>query len=171
MNTRRPPTAPSRYRERGSLFLVALLVLSLVTIIGLSMVTITETEMLLGTSEWVIAETHFATESGMSTQFAQLLVTNDTSPVDIVLPSYFGELDTTNQIGFDIKGSGLFPISMDELPYSKANVGSADVLLSAYFYTHIRGRRLAWDQNEPPAKSTSSTASTTARWSRSKPTR
>lgn len=148
MRTKHQPALTARRRERGSLFLVVLIVLFLVTAIGLSMVAVSETELLLASSEWVISETHFAAESGMATQIAQLLVTNDSSPVDVVLPSYFGQLDNNSQFGFDLKSSGLFPLSYDEMPYTKANMGSQGQLFSAYLYTHVRARRVAWPEGQ-----------------------
>ena len=70
-------TTTQRRDERGSMFLVALAALAILTIIGLSLAMVTETEMLLGANEWVITETHFAAEAGVTTQISKLLVSHD----------------------------------------------------------------------------------------------
>lgn len=135
--------------ERGSAFMIALAALTILTIVGLSLAMVTETEMLLGANEWVITETHFAAEAGINTQISKLLVSNDTSKTEIVIPSYFGQADTSNQIGFDIRSTGMLAVTIEELPYSKANAGAADRFFSGYFYTLVRAQRTSWLSTAP----------------------
>ena len=155
-------TTTQRRDERGSMFLVALAALAILTIIGLSLAMVTETEMLLGANEWVITETHFAAEAGVTTQISKLLVSHDLKPVDIVTQSFFSASDdpayTTGtdsdglstdksffRIGFDIKSSGLQPVSLGVMPYSKANEGAADTFYAGYFSALVRAQRTAWN--------------------------
>ncbi|MEM1180453.1 MAG: hypothetical protein AAGM22_19065 [Acidobacteriota bacterium] len=151
-----------RRHERGSMFLVALAALAILTVIGLSLAMVTETEMLLGANEWVITETHFAAEAGVTTQISKLLVSHDLKPVDIVTQSFFSASDDPAyaqssadgglsidqeffRIGFDIKSTGLQPIALDVMPYSKANEGSPDQFYGGYFNTIVRAQRTAWN--------------------------
>ncbi len=137
-----------RLKERGSMFLVALIALSVLTLIGLSLAMVTETEMIMGANEWVVTETHFAAEAGINVAMAQLLVSADPSPVDFVVPSYFGRLDGRNQIGFEIKSSGSLDVDRGDLPYSKANLNAGDNPQFAYSYTTVRSQRTAWSQGK-----------------------
>ncbi len=142
-------TPTQHKKERGSAFMVALAALTILTIIGLSLAMVSETEMLLGANEWVITETHFAAEAGINTQVSKLLVSNDTSQTELVVPSYFGEQDVANQIGFDIRSTGMLAVTIEELPYSKANAGAADRFFSGYFYTLVRAQRTSWLSTAP----------------------
>lgn len=154
----------TRRHERGSMFLVALAALAILTVIGLSLAMVTETEMLLGANEWVITETHFAAEAGVTTQISKLLVSHDLKPVDVVTQSFFSASDDPAytsgtddggltidkdffRIGFDIKSSGLQPVSLGVMPYSKANEGAADQFYGGYFGALIRAQRTAWNGN------------------------
>lgn len=134
-------------RERGSAFFVALTVLGILTMIGLSLAVVTETEMLLGSNERVIGESFFAAEAGVTTTVAKLLVTNSLEGVDMVVPSSFGG-QTNYQIGYGIQSTGLTPVERGELPYSKANAGSAAAFHSFYYYGLIRAQRTSWRRNQ-----------------------
>ncbi len=66
-------------REQGSVFIVSLMVLVMLTVIGLSLALVTETEMLIGGNEQVIHETFYAAETGMAVAVSQLMVSNSLS--------------------------------------------------------------------------------------------
>ena len=138
----------SRLAEQGSMFLVALIALSVLTLIGLSLAMVAETEMIMGANEWVVTETHFAAEAGINVAMAQLLVTADPSPVDFVVPSYFGLKDERNQIGFEIKSSGSIDVDRGPLPYSTANMTAGNQPQYVYSYTTVRSQRTAWSQGK-----------------------
>ena len=53
-----------RLRQRASAFLMAMIVLAVLTVIGLSLSMVTETEMRLGETEKVINEQFYANEAG-----------------------------------------------------------------------------------------------------------
>lgn len=129
------------------MFLIALIALSVLTLVGLSLAMVTETEMILGSNEWVVTETHFAAEAGINLTMAQMLVSSDPSPVDFVLPSYFGRLDGRNQIGFTVKSAGFRAIEKGALPYSTANFGENSPQYN-YGYTTVRSQRTAWSQGK-----------------------
>ena len=130
--------------EEGSIFVITMMVLGILTIVGLSLAVVTETEMMLGANEWVVAETHFAAEAGLSAQISSLLVSQDTFMVDFVTRSHFGWRSNPNFLGFDVKSSCLMPILVEPLAYSKANAGAVDRYYSGYYYTKVRAERVSW---------------------------
>ena len=144
-----------RRSEQGSVFVLTMLVLGVLTIVGLSLAVVTETEMLLGANDWVISETQFAAESALSTQIGMLLVANDTLMIDVVTPSYFSEnhharagFAGTRRLGFELESSCLLPVSIHEMAYTKLNEGSTDSLSAGWFYTHARAQRLSWERTQ-----------------------
>lgn len=72
-------TAPAlrrRRRERGSAYIVALLVLVLLTIFGMSLALVTQTESQIGAAEKVATRTLFAADSGFGLAVARKQVTS-----------------------------------------------------------------------------------------------
>jgi Tfp pilus assembly protein PilX len=72
----RPAPLPPRRRERGSAYIVALLVLVLLTIFGMSLALITQTESQIGAAEKVATRTLFAADSGFGVAVARKQVTS-----------------------------------------------------------------------------------------------
>lgn len=70
-------TSSAHRHERGSAFILALIVIMLLTILGLSLAVVTETEMQLGGTEKTIDRQHFAAESGLWAKVAGLILTNE----------------------------------------------------------------------------------------------
>ncbi|MEL7059938.1 MAG: pilus assembly PilX N-terminal domain-containing protein [Acidobacteriota bacterium] len=141
----------SRRDERGSAFLVALVVIAILTVVGMSVIMVTETEMLLGGTERMLNESFYVTETGTSTLAAQLFVTNALDPVDVVMPSlqYNPQSVPDGQapparLGFRVRSAGPLPIQNNPLPYTKAN-SDKDTLVSVYFIATVDSQRTAWD--------------------------
>lgn len=136
--------------QRGSAFVLALMVLAILTMVGLSVSMISETEMAIGESEKVQNEIFYATEAGLTTQVAGLVVTNDTGPINIVIPA--GALRNSRadlQIGHDVLGSGMAPIAEKVMDYSKANATRQDNFRSFFYHTRTLARRTAWAEGQP----------------------
>jgi Tfp pilus assembly protein PilX len=74
-----PAAAPvsARAGERGSAYIMALLVLVVLTIAGLSLVYITQTEMEIGANERTLQRTLYEADSGIAIATARVLVTNE----------------------------------------------------------------------------------------------
>lgn len=70
-------TSRAHRHQRGSAFILALIVIMLLTILGLSLAVVTETEMQLGSTERTIDRQHFAAESGLWAKVAGLILTNE----------------------------------------------------------------------------------------------
>ncbi len=139
--------APPARRERGSVFIVALLALVLLTVIGLSLALVTETEMLLGGNERIITETFYAGETGVSVAVGQAMLGITDEKCFAALARE--EDGTARQVGvrnlgYSIDTTSLYPLSFDIAPYSKANEGRGDVLYSAFFRGDVRALRGSW---------------------------
>jgi hypothetical protein len=84
-----------RGRERGSAYIIALLVLLVLSMVGLSLVAVTETEMQLGGNERALERTFYGSESGIGLSISRVLTVNQstdqttitsTEPMGFVLP-------------------------------------------------------------------------------------
>lgn len=94
-------TRPARRRtEDGSAFILALIVILLLTILGLSVVMVAETEMLLGTAEKTVERQQYAAETGFWSLVAGLIVNGSWTKERLAL---FEPPDT----GFDIPNKTL----------------------------------------------------------------
>jgi hypothetical protein len=86
----RPPAVdrlPCRARrESGSAYIIALLVLVILTIVGLSLAIITQSEMQIGANERVQQRLFYAANSGISTSTARALADNEYSSATYSLP-------------------------------------------------------------------------------------
>lgn len=72
-----PEKRPAPRRQAGSAYIVALLVLVLLTLLGLTLSLITQSEMQVGANERVVQRTFFAADSGTKAATAQALVLGD----------------------------------------------------------------------------------------------
>jgi hypothetical protein len=136
-------------KQRGSAFVLALMVLAILTVVGLSISMISETEMAIGETEKVQNELFYATEAGVTTQLAGLVVTNDTGPISIVIPG--GTLERSRadlSIGFDVLSSGMAPVAEGTMDYTKANAGRNDQFKSFFYHTRTLARRTAWPEGQ-----------------------
>lgn len=153
--------SPAVASRRGSAFLIALVVLSILTVIGLSLVLVTETEMLLGGTERVAGESHEATEAILATGLAKLVVTNALDDRTLYMSSSYdknrseqqdtsGTAESTH-IGYELRSSGLSPVGFQKLPYSSEGLGE-NTFWGGYLFGSFRSLRLGWDGNElvPP---------------------
>ena len=138
-------------RERGSVFIVALMVLVMLTVIGLSLALVTETEMLIGGNEQVINETFFAAETGMSVAISQLMVANalDSKCMASIAKE---DGDTTRKLGlrtlgYSIDFTTLYPVAFDVAPYTRANEGRDDKLYAGFFRGEGRAIRGTWAES------------------------
>lgn len=64
-------------RERGSAYIIALLILVLLTLIGLSLALVSSTEQQVGFNERMIQRTFYAADAGIGLMAAKILVNND----------------------------------------------------------------------------------------------
>ena len=107
--TTRPtrPTRPPRRPEEGSAYVIALLVLLLLSIVGLSLAWITQTEMEIGANERVMQRLFYAANSGISTSTARALTDNDYSSTEYSFPDPGSPLANAT---LDVEMSPFYPI-------------------------------------------------------------
>ncbi len=138
-------------RERGSVFIVALMVLVMLTVVGLSLALVTETEMLIGGNEQVINETFFAAEAGLAAGVSQLMVANSTDSKCLGLLAKDAN-DSTRRVGVRTAGyavdiTTLYPVAFSNAPGSKANEGAKDTIFAGYFRAAGRSMRGTWPES------------------------
>lgn len=77
--TRREPARSSEGlgREGGSAYIVALLVLIVLSIVGLSLVLVTQTEMQIGANDQTLHQTFYASDAGINVSTALALASGD----------------------------------------------------------------------------------------------
>jgi len=82
----RSPDRRAQGTERGSAFLLALIIIVLLTILGVSIVLVTETENLLGHAEKTIDRQMLAAETGLTAQLTGLVVAGTWCKERIAIP-------------------------------------------------------------------------------------
>lgn len=134
--------------ESGSVFIVALMVLVMLTVIGLSLALVTETEMLIGGNEQVISETQVVAETGTAVLVSQLLVANatDSKCLGVIASEQDGSKRKVGlrTLGYSVDNTNLYPLAYNVAPYSKANAGREDTLYSGFFRGGNRAIRGTW---------------------------
>ena len=72
-------------RQRGSAYLISLLVMLVLTLMGLALTTLTQTELLIGSNERQIQRLFFAADAGRAASTAKALLSNDYEPYEFEL--------------------------------------------------------------------------------------
>lgn len=72
-------------RQRGSAYLLTLMVLVALTVIGLSLALVTQTEVQLGSNERVIHETFYSSDAGVAVGTARALALNRCEPFSFLM--------------------------------------------------------------------------------------
>ncbi len=81
-----------RSPERGSAFVITLMVMIVLTVLGLSLVFITAGEQQVGANERLISRVFYAADSGIAIATARLMVNNDSRGTVIELPGDGGSV-------------------------------------------------------------------------------
>ena len=135
-------------RERGSVFIVALMVLVMLTVIGLSLALVTETEMLIGGNEQVINETFFAAETGVSVAVTQVMVANSLDNKCMAQlarnPDDTPRMLGVRNLGYSVDFTTIYPVAFDTAPYTQANEGRNNQLFAGFFRGGSRALRGSW---------------------------
>ncbi len=144
----RRPTRPSWRDERGSVFIVALMVLVMLTVIGLSLALVTETEMLIGGNEQVINETFFAAETGVAVAVTQLMTANSLDNKCMAQlarnPDDTARKLGVRNLGYSVDYTNLYPVAFHVAPYTRANEGRDEQMFAGFFRGRSRALRGTW---------------------------
>lgn len=91
------PRRPTLGSESGSAYILALLVLLILSVVGLALIFVTETESQIGDSERILARTFYAAESGIPVAVARRQTLGDYAPFRFRMnadqPSLFARAD------------------------------------------------------------------------------
>jgi hypothetical protein len=136
---RRPPSA-----QRGSAYLIVLLVLVVLTIVGLSLVLITQTEMQIGANERVTNRVFYAADAGVQIATVRAMF-HDYTPTSFVLrdSSGIGALNA----GERVELSPFYAILWGACNLCTINQGQN--LLDVNHALTVRATRLGWTGAEP----------------------
>ena len=132
--------------QRGSMFIMVLLILLILTSVALSLVFVTEIEMQLGGTEKVMNQTFFTAESGIHAALAGVPNQNWAGEK---LAFVEGPLGANQQIGTRVITSRIRTVGPPQLPpMTIANEGENDYHT---FATVLRStaQRVSWPANEP----------------------
>ena len=78
--------APTRNYEAGSAYIIALMVLVVLSIIGLGLALVTQTEMQIGSGERTLQKVFYASDTGIQAAIARAIVNKDLAEFTFVLP-------------------------------------------------------------------------------------
>ena len=148
------PSSLSRRRggwardQSGSVFIVALMVLVMLTVIGLSLALVTETEMLIGGNEQVINETFFAAETGIAVAVTQLMTANSMDSKCMAQlarnPDDSARMLGVRNLGYSLDYTNIYPVAFHVAPYTRANEGRDEQLFAGFFRGQARALRGSW---------------------------
>lgn len=152
--SRAPRRAPLK-KEDGSLLIMVLLVLLILTGVALSLMFVTELEMRMGGAEKVITQTFYAAESGLHAALAGLQNQNwDGETIAFVE----GQLGGNQLIGTRVETSNIELVGAPQLPpMTLANEGENEYFSYSVFLTST-SQRVAWPDSDavpiyPPGSS------------------
>lgn len=119
------PTDSPSPSERGSSFLITLLVLFVLTALGLSLVMVTQTAVLVGSQERVIEKTFYAAESGLEVSIARALAEGDFTAATHVRIKSDLEAGTPTDVRERVESSTFFCLGEAPCDLCSVNQGRA----------------------------------------------
>lgn len=132
--------------EEGSLFIMVLLVLLILTAVALSLMFVTDLEMRMGGSERVITQTFYAAESGLHAALAGLQNQNWKGEQIAFVE---GPVDQTHQIGTRVVTSNIQLVGAPQLPpMTLANEGE-NHYFSYSVFLRSTAQRVSWPKVDP----------------------
>lgn len=141
--------------ERGSVFIVALMVLVMLTVIGLSLALVTETEMLIGGNEQIVNETFFAAETGLAVAVSQLMTANSLDSKCMAQLARntddSARMLGVRNLGYSVDYTNIYPVAFHVAPYTRANEGRDEQLYAGFFRGQARALRGSWLATTDPA--------------------
>jgi len=137
---RETPSSRSRAAERGSAYLLALLVLVVLTVIGLSIAVITQTEVQIGGAEKSAVRAFYNADSGVDIQLAAYQTTREAPKQHYpVSTTAFGGATLTDSI----EVAPFLPMYQGPCALCTQNYGSEDRKYAVNFVTNGQGRRIS----------------------------
>jgi hypothetical protein len=137
---------PRGSAQQGSAYIVALLVLVVLTILGLSLALVTQTEMQIGASERVTTRTFYSADAGVGVAVARVLVNNDHTATTVVMrddPSS-GGLNAAHRLEL----SPFHPIL--DTPCNLCAINQGQDFLEVNHAVGVTSSRVLWTGNGDP---------------------
>lgn len=136
--------------ERGSVYLLAILVLLILTILGLALTLATQSEMQLGRNEELSKLSFYSAETGVAIATAKALIVPDlrSAKIDLVEPTDTPDLNVRNRLEI----SPFTPVQSGPCDLCQVN---EDALFSRIQHiVAVKSTRIAWegDGEDPPAQ-------------------
>jgi Tfp pilus assembly protein PilX len=149
--TNRPAAARIELRraaQQGSAYIVALLVLVVLTLLGLSLAMVTETEMQIGTNERVTTRTFYSADSGIGIAAVRVLVNNDHTATTVVLRDNptGGALNAAQQVEL----SPFHPIL--DAPCNLCAINQGQDFLEVNHAVTVTSSRVLWSGSDDPGE-------------------
>lgn len=142
----RPSAGVRPNGQEGSLFIMVLLVLLILTAVALSLMFVTEIEMQMGGSERVITQTFYAAESGLHAALAGLQNQNWNGEE---LTFVEGSVGHNRQIGTRVVTSNVELVGAPQLPpMTLANEGE-NQYFSYSVFLRSAAQRVTWPEGDP----------------------
>ena len=140
MNTmhRKPsdPPVPQRRGEAGSAYIIALLVLVVLTIIGLALTLVTQTEVQIGANERTVNRTFYAADSGIAVAVAKVLVSGDYTGANFSLNTTLQDTGTAKFDGTTTFSDEVTTTPMLPILFSPCNLCQVNQKSDYYSITH-----------------------------------
>ena len=149
-------TAAKKRSEEGSAYVIALMILFVLTVIGISLTLVTQTEALVGSQERAIQSVFYAAEGGLSTGVARALAYN-TQPFvyetrqEVSIPGVANPLTIAETVDM----TGFITVGFSKCFGCEENFGTSDfaaVLFAATSTATRMGADLTGDEDVPLAR-------------------
>ncbi|MEM7048751.1 MAG: PilX N-terminal domain-containing pilus assembly protein [Acidobacteriota bacterium] len=141
------PTLPAaRRNQRGSAYVIVLLVLVVLSILGLSLALVTQTERQIGSNEKTLQRLFYAAESGIGVAVSKALTLPDNQPFDLTLTE---PLVGNVNLRHDVRLSALLPIL--DAPCNLCQINDPADFSEINHALGVTARRLGWTGSDPTA--------------------
>ncbi|MEM7480607.1 MAG: PilX N-terminal domain-containing pilus assembly protein [Acidobacteriota bacterium] len=133
-----------RQGERGSAYIVVLLVLVVLTILGLSLALLTQTERQIGSNEKTLQRIFYAAESGVGVAVSKALTLPDNQAIDLRLTE-----PVVGQVALrhDVQVSAMLPIL--DAPCNLCQINEPAAFKEINHALGATARRVGWTGNNP----------------------
>jgi len=131
-----PAVAPRRRAEAGSAYIIALLVLVVLTIIGLALTLVTQTEVQIGANERTVNRTFYAADSGIAVAVAKVLVSGDYTGANFSLNTTLQDTGTATINGTTTFSDEVTTTPMLPILFSPCNLCQINQKSDYYAITH-----------------------------------
>lgn len=125
-----------RRSEAGSAYIIALLVLVVLTIIGLALTLVTQTEVQIGANERTTNRTFYAADSGVSVAVAKVLVSGDYTGANFSLNTTLQDTGTATVNGTTTFSDEVTTTPMLPILYAPCNLCQINQKSDYYSISH-----------------------------------